>query len=219
MCKEILFISAVLLFHINAFSIEIIDHITTNTVKLELIKEYCREHYGIDSYELKAPKMIVIHYTEIPDLNESIKYFSRDMISADEPYDYRHGRVNVGIHFMIDLNGDIHSFYPAGIIARHTIGYNYTSIGIENIALNESSLTEKQLESNAELIQYLAKKYPTIEYLIGHLEYNRKDLPHYKLFRELDRSYYPPLKQDPGADFMKKLRKYLSKHYGLSFKE
>lgn len=93
------------------------------------------------------------------------------------------------------------------------------SIGIENIARDSSELTHAQLESNARLIRFLKTRHPEMEYLIGHDEYNRTELPHYKLFKSLDKGYQPYDKPDPGSLFMVKLRKRLKDEYDLQFWE
>jgi len=68
-------------------------------------------------------------------------------------------------------------------------------------------LTAEQLSSNAELVRYLAAKYPSIQYLIGHNEYLRfRGTP---LWEERD-SRYVTGKPDPGERFMAELRARVS---------
>ena len=93
------------------------------------------------------------------------------------------------------------------------------NIGIENIARDASDLTAQQLASNAVLIHFLKQRYPEMEYLIGHDEYNQTDLPHYQLFKSLDPDYQPYDKPDPGPAFMKDLRQLLKSQYELEFME
>ena len=65
---------------------------------------------------------------------------------------------------------------PSNWMARHVIGLNYSSIGIENVGgkgNKKDDLTPEQLKSNIALVAYLKGKYPTIEYLIGHHEYTK----------------------------------------------
>jgi len=91
-------------------------------------------------------------------------------------------------------------------MARHVIGLNYSSIGIENVdgQIKQDNLTVAQLESNIKLIDYLKNKYKTIEYLIGHYEYT--NFVNNKLFLEKDKKYRTK-KSDPGVKFMESLRK------------
>lgn len=186
--------------------------------RLELTRQYCRLHYGIDTHTLKNPKMIVIHYTAIDNLKKSLDYFKPAEIWPDRRYIRRFGRLNVGVHFLIDKNGDIYSLLPTDIIGRHIIGFNHVSIGIENVARSEKSLTAQQLRSNALLVKSLSDTFPSIEYLIGHFEYNDRALPHYRLFRERV-NYKPTDKIDPGEGFMRDLRRLLRESYELVLKD
>lgn len=178
--------------------------------KLAMTIEYCKEHYGQNSYRLDTPKIVVVHYTAIDDLNATLNLFRKDNIASSRDYIKDFSSLNVGIHFVVDKDGKIFHLMPDTIVARHLIGFNHVSLGIENIGKDSSSLTTAQIESNARLIEFLVDKYPSIEYMIGHDEYNDTTLPHYKLFRSLNPAYKPYGKIDPGPAFMSKLRKRLA---------
>jgi len=95
---------------------------------------------------------------------------------------------------------------PDNWMARHVIGLNYSTIGIENVGgkgNKAEDLTPAQLKSNIALVKYLKKKYPTIEYLIGHYEYRQMEKSSYWL--EKDKGYRT-VKNDPGPKFMKDVR-------------
>ena len=192
--------------------IKVIDYPVLTEKRLELTKEYNKIHYGLDTFELKFPEIVVIHYTAISSLETTLKVFKKDTISsAGRPYIAKYGKVNVGIHFVVAKNGDIYSLFPEMVTARHTIGLNHLSFGIENVALDETELTNEQLLANADIIEYLLKKYISIKYIIGHHEYARKDYPHYELYKELVKNYKPTVKVDPGDKFMKDLFSELEK--------
>jgi beta-N-acetylhexosaminidase len=91
-------------------------------------------------------------------------------------------------------------------MARHVIGLNYNSIGIENVGGENSAdnLTQKQLEANIYLVNYLKKRFRSIEYLIAHYEY--RCFESHELWLELDDSYRTK-KDDPSMRFMDELRK------------
>jgi N-acetylmuramoyl-L-alanine amidase len=178
--------------------------------KLELTAEYCKEHYGLPGYKLDTPRIVVVHYTAIDDLKATLNLFKKDLIHQSRDYIKDFSSLNVGIHYVVDKDGKIYHLTPDTIVARHLIGFNHVSLGIENIAADSTGLTTAQIESNAKLIGFLANKYPTIEYMIGHHEYNNKDLPHYKYFRSLNPAYKPYGKIDPGDPFMTKLRNRLA---------
>jgi len=200
-----LFISA------TVFSIEINEFNVLSKKKLELTKEYSQLHYGINSYKLKDPQIVVVHYTASDSLRGTLNYFKKDEIEGRRKRLKKNSTLNVGIHYVVDKDGAIYRLIPEDIMARHIIGLNYTSIGIENIGLNEKSLTPAQLKANVELVKYIKENNPSIKYLIGHHEYTDKSLPHYKLYRENVKSYRPSIKPDPGKKFMARLREGLRK--------
>ena len=87
-------------------------------------------------------------------------------------------------------------------MARHVIGLNYSTIGIENVGGEGNSkddLTEAQLKANIKLVKYLKAKYPSIENIIGHHEY--REYENTPLWLEKDDGYRT-IKADPGERFV-----------------
>lgn len=169
-----------------------------------LTKEYLKDRYDI-TQETSAitPRMIVLHWTEIPTLNASFNAF--DPITLPQrPELTAAGSLNVSAHFLVDQDGSIYRLMPETTMARHVIGLNHCAIGIENVGgTQETPLTEAQIKSNIWLVQYLAKKYP-IEYLIGHYEYT--NFEHTALWMEVDDGYRTQ-KTDPGIEFLNAVKK------------
>jgi N-acetylmuramoyl-L-alanine amidase len=190
---------------------------TLNATKLELTKQYCLENYGVASYKLDTPKIVLVHFTVIPTLEETVAYFQKDSIESSRTNISKFSQMNVGIHYIVDKDGSIYKLVPDTVIARHAIGFNHVSIGIENIAKDAADLSPAQLESNGKLIAALKERNPGLEYLVGHHEYNDTSLAHYKLFLAVDESYKPHDKPDPGAKFMSDLRGKLKTQYNLTF--
>lgn len=184
--------------------------------RLALTREYARRHYGLDTDRLTAPQMIVVHYTAFATLKESIDFFRPTLLATRDDIKSG-GQINVSAHYLVDKDGEIYRMAEDDILCRHIIGFNYLALGIENVAANGNGLTEKQLETDAALIAELARKHPTVRYLIGHHEYEDRSLPHYRLKRELQKGYGPTPKIDPGARFMARLRELLKERYGLEF--
>ncbi|MFH6603846.1 N-acetylmuramoyl-L-alanine amidase [Maribacter algicola] len=184
---------------------EVIDRpITFNDQRKELSLRYLEDHYGIkkDAPSI-IPKMIVLHWTVIPTLEESFKTFDPPTLENSRPDLNSAGDLNVSSQFMVDRDGAIYQLLPETTMARHVIGLNHCAIGIENIGGTEDlPLTNAQLKSNIWLVKYLAKKYD-IEYLIGHYEYT--NFEGHQLWLEKD-SGYRTKKTDPGEDFMQKVR-------------
>ncbi len=184
-------------------------HVMTDE-KLRLTTQYCKDNYGFEHYRIDTPRIVVVHYTAIDQLKATLNLFRNDHIASSRDYIKDFSKLNVGIHYVVDKDGSIFHLTPDSIVARHVIGFNHISLGIENIARDSTDLTDAQVESNAQLIKYLAAKYPTIEYVIGHHEYFIKTLPHFKHFRAMNKSYRPSGKIDPGDPFMSKLRTRLA---------
>jgi N-acetylmuramoyl-L-alanine amidase len=184
--------------------------------RLALTREYALLHYGTDSASLARPLMIVVHYTAIAGLKDSLSTFKPDLLAAGRTDIAGHGNVNVGVHYVVAPDGALYSLLPETVMGRHTIGFNWCAIGIEIVARGEKNLTEAELESTTRLVAWILSRHPSITYLIGHHEYMRKSLPHFTLYREADASYKPTVKIDPGDAFMKKLRGNLSSGFGLS---
>lgn len=172
-----------------------------------LTREYIEEHYGTAATGIEiVPRMIVLHWTAIAGLEGSFRAFDRETLTAQtRPELAGASQVNVSIHFLVDRDGTVYRLMPETWMARHVIGLNHSAIGIENVggAGGADDLTDAQVAANARLIGYLARKYPTIEYLLGHHEYQRfEDHP---LWLERDPGYRTR-KIDPGERFMAAVR-------------
>ncbi len=200
--KKILLI---LVLFINVYSIEIKQMPLEFTQKrVDLTKEYIKNSYGLDVENITIiPKIIVIHHTAMDDLAESFNRFNSETLTSDRKDIKKGGNLNVSAHFFVDFDGTIYSLMPETYMARHVIGLNLSSIGIENIGGNKKELTKEQLKANIELVKYLKDKYKTIEYLIGHYEYT--SFEKHPLFLEKD-TKYRTIKHDPSIDFMENLR-------------
>ena len=200
--KKILLI---LVLFINVYSIEIKQMPLEFTQKrVDLTKQYIKNSYGLDVENITIiPKIIVIHHTAMDDLAESFNRFNSETLTSDRKDIKKGGNLNVSAHFFVDFDGTIYSLMPETYMARHVIGLNLSSIGIENIGGNKKELTKEQLKANIELVKYLKDKYKTIEYLIGHYEYT--SFEKHPLFLEKD-TKYRTIKHDPSIDFMENLR-------------
>ncbi len=196
---------SVLLFSFYSYAIEIIQKpIEFTQNRVELTKEYIKKSYGLDVNNINIiPKIIVIHHTASDDLKESFDRFYPETLLTDRTDINKAGSLNVSAQFLVDFDGTIYSLMPETYMARHVIGLNLSSIGIENVGGNKKSLTPEQLKANIELVKYLKDKYKTIEYLIGHYEYRKFEK--HPLFLEKDANYRT-IKHDPEQSFMENLR-------------
>ncbi len=175
--------------------------------RIDMTKAYIKQHYGFDVKNIEIePKMIVLHWTAVMDFEDCFKRLKGEKLYSDRGDIASAGALNVSAHFLVARDGTITQLMPDNWMARHVIGLNYSTIGIENIGGENNAkedLTDAQVVSNIKLVNYLKAKYPTIEYLIGHHEY--REMEKTPLWLELDDGYRT-VKADPGEKFMKSVR-------------
>ncbi len=192
------------------YGITIIDKpIIFDEERIALTKEYIADHYGLYPQNISiTPRILVIHWTSINDFDRSYQRFFSSTLPSDRPDIKKASSLNVSAHFMIDRDGTIYRLMNETAMARHVIGLNYSAIGIENVGgkASKENLTPQQFKANLELIRYLMKRHPTLEYLIGHYEYTRFE--NHALWLEKQTSYRT-LKHDPGPGFMQRLRTHI----------
>jgi N-acetyl-anhydromuramyl-L-alanine amidase AmpD len=171
----------------------------------QLTLDYIHQHYDSTARTVRiTPRMIVVHWTDTPSVDSTLRLFTPDELPSSRPDIARGGLLNVSAHYLVDRNGTILSLVSDTVMARHTIGLNLIAIGIENVGGDAAGpLTDRQLAADRWLILVLLARYPTIRYLIGHCEYGR--FRHSPLWEERDSTYITP-KTDPGAEFMARLR-------------
>lgn len=197
-------ISMLLFFACGGFK-EIVDKpIIFDEERIQLTKDYLLTRYGLEQDNITiTPKMIVLHWTEIPTLQQSFDAFYKSKLPS-RPDIATASSLNVSSQFLVDLDGTIYRLMPETTMARHVIGLNHVAIGVENVGgTADVPLTKAQIKSNIWLVNYLSKKYP-IEYLIGHFEYT--NFEGHELWLEKDDGYRTE-KVDPGEDFMKAVKK------------
>ncbi|MDX9813533.1 MAG: peptidoglycan recognition family protein [Sulfurimonadaceae bacterium] len=175
--------------------------------RVELSLDYIKEHYNKTPKDITIePKIIVIHHTAMDSFSEAFKRLKPSVLPNVRGDIASAGALNVSAHFMVDKDGTIHQLMPLEFMARHTIGLNYNSIGIENVGGESSNdnLTDEQLKANIELVKYLQERFSSIEYMVGHYEYRCFEKT--PLWLEVDDGYRT-IKNDPSPRFMQELRK------------
>lgn len=175
--------------------------------RIAMTKAYIKSHYGMNVENIEiTPKIIILHWTAEMDFDKSFKRLQPEILLSDRKDIMKASALNVSAQFMVDRDGTIYRLMPENWMARHVIGLNYSSIGIENIGGKDNKtedLTPAQRQANIDLIFYLKAKYPTIEYVIGHHEYQQME--HTPLWLEKDKGYRT-VKSDPGEKFMSQIR-------------
>jgi len=129
---------------------------------------YAKRHYGIDSYRLRDPKVIVEHYTVTSTFQQTWNTFAPDTADAE-----LHELPGTCAHYVIDKDGTIYQLVPRSIMCRHTVGLNYTAIGIEHVGSSDSQVMSngKQLAASLRLTRWLRCTYAIgVDNVIGHAE-------------------------------------------------
>jgi N-acetylmuramoyl-L-alanine amidase len=190
-----------------ASDINIIDKPVPFTAeRIALTRDYIKQHYGKAVTNIAiVPRIIVLHWTAGRTFAGDFNTFVPATLQGSRPDLAKTSDLNVGIQFLVDRDGTIYRLMPETWMARHVIGLNYNAIGVENVGGSRDvpDLTDAQLQANIKLVRYLSKKYKTINYLIGHLEY--RDFEGHPLWLERD-SAYRTGKTDPGMAFMSGVR-------------
>ena len=202
--RTLLFLLGLLLTSCNERNRIIDKPIIFDEQRIDLTLEYMHDRYGIEKETPTInPKMIVLHWTVFPTLEEAFEAFREPTLPNYRPDIEDVSSLNVSSQFMVDRDGTIYRLMPETTMARHIIGLNHCAIGIENVGGTEKNpLTEAQLISNIWLVEYLSEKYD-IEYLIGHYEYTLFEEHKYWLEKN---DNYRTEKTDPGEEFMSQVR-------------
>jgi N-acetyl-anhydromuramyl-L-alanine amidase AmpD len=180
-----------------------------------LTLDYRNQHSDPKATDLAIePRVIVLHYTGGSTAKGTRDYFDHLKMEAGRPELLRAGLVNVSSHYIVDRDGTIYRLQPETRFARHCIGLNHISIGIENVGDGKRfPLTDAQVTANVALVRDLASRVP-ITHLLGHHEVEKFRAHAYYL--ELDPKYRNS-KPDPGAEFMQRVREQVTdlKLHGL----
>jgi N-acetylmuramoyl-L-alanine amidase len=129
---------------------------------------YAKRHYGIDSWRLQSPHVIVEHYTA----NESFSA-TWNTFAANSPDPELRELPGDCAHFVIDTDGTIYQLVPLTTMCRHTVGLNYTAIGIEHVGTSDQEILSRprQLRASLALSLWLMQRYGiSLRNVIGHNE-------------------------------------------------
>jgi N-acetylmuramoyl-L-alanine amidase len=132
------------------------------------MRAYSRRHYGIDSYRMVGPNVIVQHYTVGDTVEHAYRIFARNAPDADV-----RERPGTCAHYVIGKDGTIHQLVPPNIMCRHAPGLNYTAIGIEHVGRSDEDVmgNRRQLAASLALTRWLQDRYGiATRDVIGHNE-------------------------------------------------
>ena len=141
---------------------------------------YSLRHYGEDTYLLRNPKVIVEHYTVTATALQAYNTFAPDVPDSEF-----HELPNTCAHFLVEPDGRIDQLVPLSLRCRHTVGLNWTAIGIENVGLSDRAILDDraQLAASLRLTRWLRCRHAVaLSNVIGHNEslsspYHRERVP------------------------------------------
>jgi N-acetylmuramoyl-L-alanine amidase len=130
------------------------------------MRAYAQEHYGLDSFELVDPQVIVEHFTASSTIEPVFNTFANDAPHLGE-------RPGTCAHFVIDTDGTIYQLVALDLMCRHTVGLNDTAIGIEMVGMSDRDIlgNPPQLAAALDLTVWLMQKFRIeLRNVIGHNE-------------------------------------------------
>jgi len=132
------------------------------------MRAYAGRHYGIDDYRLRDPKVIVEHYT-VTDSFPPVY----DTFAPNRPDPELHELPGICSHYVVDRDGTIYQPVSTKIMCRHTVGLNYTAIGIEHVGRSDGQVlgNARQMAASLRLTRTLQGRYGIrTRNVIGHNE-------------------------------------------------
>ncbi len=143
---------------------------------------YVHRHYSSfmkPTWRLVTPHVIVIHYT---DASYSSTY---NTFATDVPDSELHELPATSAHFVVDSSGAIHQLVSVSTMARHTVGLNWTALGIEHVGFSDAQVLgdHAQITASLRLVHWLSCRFDIpIRDVIGHAEslsnpYHHEDVP------------------------------------------
>jgi hypothetical protein len=129
---------------------------------------YSERHYGEHTWRLKHPHVIVEHWAEAGTAASVYNTFA-----PDHPDPELHELPNVCAHFVVSGSGRIYQLVSTRIRCRHTVGLNWTAIGIEHTGFSDGEVLDNRREMRASLAltRYLRCRFHIkLRNVIGHAE-------------------------------------------------
>ncbi len=131
-------------------------------------EQYAERHYGLHTWRLVHPHVIVEHFTASESFSSTWNTFA-----ANAPDPELHEWPGDCAHFVIDRDGTIYQLVRTDTICRHTVGLNYTAIGVEHVGTSDAEIlgNPRQLDASLRLTAWLMQTFHiALGNVIGHNE-------------------------------------------------
>ena len=168
---------------------------------LEIIEQLLSYNERLEKRDTSNLDLIVLHCTELPTLEMARQFGERIVLQET--------KTGLSGHYYIDRDGAVYRYISDDRMARHVIGFNPGSIGIEVVNSgrypnwfhsNHQTCTEPytgpQIESVQKLLRLLKSRYPQIQKIARHSDLDTNWIP-----AEDDPSVQIQRKVDPGPLF------------------
>jgi N-acetylmuramoyl-L-alanine amidase len=142
-------------------------HIPMPARRKREMRAYSKRHYGRARLKLR-PKVIVEHIAVAPTADSVFNTFA-----PDHPDPELHELPNVCAHFVVSSSGRIFQLVDLRIRCRHTVGLNWTAIGIEHTGFHDADVLgdRAQMRASLRLTRYLRCRFHIrVRNVIGHNE-------------------------------------------------
>jgi N-acetylmuramoyl-L-alanine amidase len=166
--------------------------------------EYSLRHYGFRSWRLRHPHVIVEHMAQAGNVDAVYNAFAPDVPDVE-----LHELPNVCAHFVVGSSGRIFGLVNLRTRCRHTVGLNWTAIGIEHVGYGDGDVlgNRRQLRASLRLTQWLRCKFGIrVHDVIGHAE-SLSSPYHHELVPSLRRQTHGDWKHTSMRVFRRKLRR------------
>jgi N-acetylmuramoyl-L-alanine amidase len=129
---------------------------------------YSQRHYGEHAWRLKRPRTIVEHWAETGSAAAVYNTFAPDVRDPE-----LHELPNVCAHFVVSGSGRIFQLVSTRVRCRHTVGLNWTAIGIEHTGFSDEEVlgNRRQMHASLRLTRYVRCRFHIkLRNVIGHAE-------------------------------------------------
>jgi N-acetylmuramoyl-L-alanine amidase len=129
---------------------------------------YSQRHYGERAWRLRHPRVIVEHMAQTGSAGAVFNTFAPDVPDVE-----LHELPGVCSHFVVGPSGRIFRLVNLRTRCRHTVGLNWTAIGIEHVGYGDGDVLgdRRQLRASLRLTQWLRCRFGIrVHDVIGHAE-------------------------------------------------
>jgi hypothetical protein len=164
---------------------------------------YSERHYGQPAWQLRNPHVIVEHMAQAGSVATVRNTFARDV-----PDPELHELPNVCAHFVVSGSGRIFRLVNLRTRCRHTIGLNWTAIGIEHVGYGDGDTLgdRRQLRASLRLTRWLRCRFDIrVHDVIGHAE-SLGSPYHHELVPSLRRQTHGDWRHSSMRVYRRKLR-------------